>query len=931
MELNNRILVVDDNRNIHEDFRRVLTNHKSPEMDQAIHDLENTLFGDEDTDSTPRFYYRIDSAFSGEEALVMMTRAQEENDPYSLVFTDVRMAPGLDGVQLVGEIWKIAPHTEMVIVTAFSDYSWEEMIEKIGMSDHLLFLRKPFDTVTIKQIATTLTKKWSLGVLARKQMESLEMNRVVIDEMKDAVIWFHKNARLFSVNETACRSLGYSREALLKLSLFDISPDFLPSLWDDAWLSLARQNSMMVESTFITADENVIDVEIALSYMEYGRDEFGCAVVRDITDRKKAEAQLRTLEERWRFLWENVPDNIIELDLDGRIMIANRLVGNHKINEVVGYKMVDFIPEAQRSHFLEVIKTAKITGESGYYETPVGSTLFPSWWANRVIPIKGEDAITGLLVIGTEITERKRAESALKKSELRLAEAQRIAQIGNWEWDFEEGNIFWSDEMYRIFGHSKSDGAPTLDTFFSRTHPEDRDHLDHCLDETVRKGKRLKVEFRIVMPDDSVRCIFANAKAERGPNGKPIRLIGTAQNISERRRVEEERASLEAQLHHVQKMETLGTLAGGIAHDFNNILTPILGYTEMAMENADADSRIREDLQQALKAANRAKELVQQILVFSRHVDHERRPLNLALVVKEAVKLIRSWVPTTIEIRLQIEADCGMVMADPTQLHQVMMNLCTNAYHAMRDMGGVITVKLGRADIDPELARSHKNLNHGHFVKLVISDTGTGMDDATISRIFEPFYTTKGVGEGTGLGLSVVHGIVTGHEGAITVESEPGRGSVFRIYLPLVEEDEKQEDIMEERVGPGKERIMFVDDEGIIAEMGGEMLSRMGYEVVTFNSSIEALKSFEANPDDVDLVITDQTMPGLTGVQLAGRLMGVRPDIPVILISGFSETITAEESKKLGIREYVAKPILAQDLNSAIRRVMDAGDPPHSA
>jgi len=924
MELNNRILVVDDNRNIHEDFRRVLTTHKSPEVDQAIHDLENMLFGADDDVIKHRFHYRLDSAYSGEEALVMMTKAKDENDPYSLVFTDVRMAPGLDGVQLVGEIWKIAPHTEMVIVTAFSDYSWEEMIEKIGMTDHLLFLRKPFDTVTIKQIATTLTKKWSLGVLARKQMESLEMNRVVIDEMKDAVIWFNSDGRLFSVNETACRSLGFSREQLLELSLFDISPDFLPAFWGEAWVSLAEQSSMMVESTFTTASQSVIDVEIALSYMEYGGNQFGCAVVRDITDRKKAEEQLRTLEERWRFLWDNVPDSIIELDLEGRIKIANRLAGDHNMESVVGSKLVEFIPKAQREEFVQVMKNVRTTGEAGYYETPIGSKLFPSWWSNRVIPIKGGDQISGLLVIGTEITERKKAERALKKSELRLAEAQRIAQIGNWEWDFAQGDIFWSEEMYRIFGHSKNDGAPTLDTFFSRAHPDDREHLNQCLEATVRDGKRLKVEFRIIMPDGSVRFIFANAKAEKGEEGRPLRLVGTAQNISERRRVEEERASLEAQLHHVQKMETLGTLAGGIAHDFNNILTPILGYTEMAMENTDASSRVREDLKQALKAANRAKDLVQQILVFSRHVDHERRPINLILVVKEAVKLIRSWVPTTIDIRLQIDSNCGMVLADPTQLHQVMMNLCTNAYHSMRDEGGVITVKMAPAEIDPELARSNKNLASGNFISLIISDTGHGMDEGTIARIFEPFYTTKGVGEGTGLGLSVVHGIISGHEGAITVESQPDRGSTFRIYLPLVEDKETQEDIQEEKRRLAGERIMFVDDEVIIAEMGREMLSRMGYEVSTFSNSLQALDAFTASPSSFDLVITDQTMPGMTGVQLARAMMAMRPNIPIILISGFSETITAEDSKKMGIREYVAKPILAQDLNTAIRKVMDA-------
>ncbi len=370
-------------------------------------------------------------------------------------------------------------------------------------------------------------------------------------------------------------------------------------------------------------------------------------------------------------------------------------------------------------------------------------------------------------------------------------------------------------------------------------------------------------------------------------------------------------------------MEAIGTLAGGIAHDFNNILTPILGYTDMIIDDVPEDSRIRADMEKVIKAANRAKDLVQQILTFSRQVEQERKPVKIHLVVKEALKLLRATLPTTIEIRQNIDTGCGAVLADPTQIHQVLINLCTNAYHAMRESGGVIEVSLGMVEISTELAMNYPNLHEGTYVRLTVSDTGHGMDRGTIERVFEPFFTTKGVGAGTGLGLSVVHGIVVSHGGEITIESELGKGTRFHVHLPRADSVVEREAPRDDPIPEGKERILFVDDEEEIARMGKRMLERLGYDVTMRTSSVEALEAFRSQPDGFDLVITDQTMPDMTGVEFVGELLRIRPDLPIILMTGFSEMVTPETAKKIGVREFIMKPIMILDLGKAIRRVLN--------
>ena len=393
-------------------------------------------------------------------------------------------------------------------------------------------------------------------------------------------------------------------------------------------------------------------------------------------------------------------------------------------------------------------------------------------------------------------------------------------------------------------------------------------------------------------------------------------------DITERKRTEQERKEMERRLLQSQKMEAIGTLAGGIAHDFNNILAIIYGYTELTLEENDPEKR-RQNLKQVRSGAERAKELVKQILTFSRRTDQERQPLQIALVIKEALKLLRSSIPATIEIRQDIASN-ATVLADPTQIHQVIMNLCANSYHAMRETGGTLAVSLTEIEIRDD-DEGYGALVPGRYLKLEVSDTGGGISPDIRDKIFEPYFTTKKTGEGTGLGLAVVHGIVKSHNGHIDVYSEPGGGTTFHVYLPLIEEEAAELPDMApiaDDLGKG-ERIMFVDDEAQIREVGDKIFSMHGYQVITFSNGVQALEEFQARPDQFDLVITDMAMPYMSGAELAQKILGLRPDMPIILCTGQSELINREKALAIGACDYLIKPILRHDYLSAIRKALD--------
>lgn len=437
--------------------------------------------------------------------------------------------------------------------------------------------------------------------------------------------------------------------------------------------------------------------------------------------------------------------------------------------------------------------------------------------------------------------------------------------------------------------------------------------------EEIRKKSDVKdyeVDFKKKSGEKITVLITASLVREK--KREPVMIRGIVRDITEKKR-------LQQQLAQSQKMEAVGTLAGGIAHDFNNILGMISGYLDLTIDELEEGSRPRQNLERVITASNRAKELVKQILTFSRQSSQERKPLNISFIVKEALKLLRSTLPSTIEIRQDIAAESSIVLAEPTQMHQVIMNLCTNAAYAMRESGGVLELGLHEIRLDAASAGVYDNLNPGRYLRLTAADTGPGIDPAIIKRVFEPYFTTKKTGQGTGMGLAVAHGIVKNHGGDIAVQSEPGRGTVFHVLLPFAEGvKEVPERLMPGGIPTGRdERILFVDDEPLLVEVGQLLLEMLGYRVTAKSGSLEAFDVFSAAPDDFDLILTDLTMPNMTGLQLARKIKEIRPDIPIVLCTGFSETITSGQIASMGVADFLMKPIDKKSLAHAIRRVLD--------
>ncbi len=444
---------------------------------------------------------------------------------------------------------------------------------------------------------------------------------------------------------------------------------------------------------------------------------------------------------------------------------------------------------------------------------------------------------------------------------------------------------------------------------------------------SLERAERKDFYLTCMLNKERKKTASANVELEKRVQQRTSELEKSNQELAleivENKKAKSDKAFLELQLRQAYKMEAIGTLAGGIAHDFNNILTSVLGYTELALMEAPDNSGIEENLNEVLTAGTRARDLVKQILTFSRQTEHEIRPVRISTIIKEVVKLIRASLPSTIEIRQDIENQ-STVMADPTQIHQVLMNLCTNSGHAMKDKGGILEVRLSDIVVDAQFAERHHGLKPGSFLQLRIKDNGCGMESEIIDRIFDPFYTTKAKGEGTCMGLSVVHGIIKSHNGIVTVDSAPGKGACFDIYIPVIENQEKVDpNKPSEIIVGGSERILFVDDEQALVHMGRQILEKIGYSVETRTSSIEALGLFKGDADRFDLVITDLTMPNMQGDELSSEITAIKEDMPVILCTGFSLGITDAQAQASGIRAVVEKPILVNEISKVIRKVLD--------
>jgi len=537
------------------------------------------------------------------------------------------------------------------------------------------------------------------------------------------------------------------------------------------------------------------------------------------------------------------------------------------------------------------------------------------------IPIDIDGKQFGRLWHHYDITEHKRTVAALRESEQHFRSYFDMGLIGMATLSTDKRWIHFNDRLCEMLGYPREELAQK--TWDELTHPDDLpadllrfEKIMLGTTDTFATEKRyLRKDGRVVHTEASSRCI-------RNGDGSINHFVTMVQDITPKKQAQEKARALQTQLLQGQKLEAIGTLAGGIAHDFNNILAAVIGYTDMARDLIPSGSPLANDLDQVLKAGHRAKDLVKQILVFSRQAETEPITLFPANIVKEVITLLRPSLPSTIAIEQRIDPQAGPVCMDPTQLHQILMNLCTNAFHAMEEDGGILSITLKTASFEPDTLPVATRAQPGRYIQLKVSDTGIGIPAGIRDRIFDPFFTTKEMGKGTGMGLSIIHGIVTGYQGFITFDSGPGRGSAFYIYLPVASPSALIDQAKAEPLPVGSEHILFIDDEEILTTLAETMLARMGYRVTVQSSSLEALNTFQNAPERFDLVITDQTMPDMTGMDLARRMLQIRPDLPIILCTGYSSILSEEKAKAIGIRGFALKPLTKQDLALLIRKVL---------
>ncbi|HEY4446781.1 MAG TPA: ATP-binding protein, partial [Steroidobacteraceae bacterium] len=529
-----------------------------------------------------------------------------------------------------------------------------------------------------------------------------------------------------------------------------------------------------------------------------------------------------------------------------------------------------------------------------------------------------------------ENSERRRAEYALRRSEAYSAEAQNLSHTGSFGWNADSGEIWWSAETFRIFERERAN-QPDLAQVIQQTHPQDRVFLEQALDHARHEKKGFDLEYRLVMPDGSVKHLRVVARAVADESGT-LEFVGAVMDITGRKRAEEaqrvqerERDKMQRQLQQAAKLEAIGRLAGGIAHDFNNILGAILGYGELAQFTLIEGGDARRQLDQVMQAGARGKALVDRILAFSRSGMGEREPVHVESVVEETLDLLAASLPPDVRLERQLDAADIAVVGDPTQFHQVAMNLCTNAVHAM-GQGGVLTVVLDRIGITERRSLSRGTLSTGSYVRLSVTDTGSGIPAAVLEHMFDPFFTTKRVGDGTGLGLSVVHGIVTDLGGAIDVASQVGAGTTFEVWLPAAGGTGGSAVAAASELPRGSgESVMIVDDERVLVSLAEETIAGLGYEPVGFDSSVAALQAFRGEPKRFDLVLTDETMPELMGTELAREIRRLRQDIPIILMSGYSGTQLSERARAAGVTDMLRKPLVRRDIAESIARALRAG------
>lgn len=807
-----------------------------------------------------------------------------------------------------------------------------EVLACLNVASHTLtqvpeFSRKGLETITAHIGSAIMQARQEEAIAeAKSNLESL------FDTIDDLLFIINTEGNVIHTNAAVRKKLGYSAETILDKHVLHFHPE---EQWEIVKRNIegmlaGEKNSCLVPLQ--TKSGTLLPVETKITKGIWNNKPVLFGISRDFSERILSEKSLRESEKRFRELTELLPLTLFETDIRGAVTYANA-----KSLEVFGYTpditqkrvfAINFcVPQDAKKALLhlDAIKKGQSISEEYTALRQDGST-FPAQVYS--LPIIHNGLVKGIRGLVVDLTELKKAEQALRTSEVQ----KRIVQEFKALIDNIPGAVYQTNEeskttMLSMMGdilldYTKEEFEHELFETGRIIHPEERDTVS-ASNLQLRLAKTSQALFyRILMKNGSVKWLEDRKTSVFSPDGTFTGIDGILFDVTERVTAQKEHQMLEANLRRTQRLETIGILAGGIAHDFNNILTPILGYAEMGILSPSNDDFQQEYFSEIIKAAERAKNLVAQILTFSMAQESTPNIVSVQEIIDEALKLLRPSIPSTITIEKEVDNSCRNILADPSQIHQVIVNLCINAFQAMEKSGGLLTIKLEEVTPETSLQKLLPKLQAENYVRLSISDTGTGMDESTLERIFEPFFTTKSVNKGTGLGLSVVHGIITSFKGEITVESCAEKGTTFNIYLPVINEEAPPLPIAD-CCTKGYGRILFVDDEPTVLKMMTMMIAKLGFKIQSVSSPLQAIELFRKNPEQFDLLITDLTMPEMTGVELADELHLKNPKLPVILMTGYEKDI--EHTSHLnhhGICKFLKKPVKLIELASTINDVI---------
>ena len=791
------------------------------------------------------------------------------------------------------------------------------------------FSRKALETVASQiSVAIVQAKHEEKISAANRNLEAL------FNTIDDMLFIVGADEMVKHTNSAVLSRLGYSQEEAYRMHVLDFHP---PAQREEARRNIegmlaGTENVCLVPLMTKTGD--LLPVETIVSHGTWDGLPVIFGISRDITDRIKHESAIKESERRFRDLTEFLPLPAIETDMHGVITYCNRQglkFFGYDAGEMLNLSISRLVNPTDIHRLEAVLQSITLEGKRESVEiTGLRKDGTEFQMLLYAAPVFTGGVITGGRGVVVDLTEMKKNEAVLAAYTLQLRLREELRSIidnipgtvyrlsGDGSIKFISSSIL-SDSKGFFSGMSR-----TLDEVMASIHPDDREIVEQSNRELMNKKNFQVIVYRILSENNTIKWVEDRKTSTFSEEGQFSFIDGILFDITERVNTLNSQNELESQMRKTQRLETIGTLAGGIAHDFNNILTPIMGYAEMGLFTLSGDEPQHEYFSEIVKAADRAQNLVSQILTFSRAQESIPSVVSVQSILKEALKLLRPSIPATISISLDIQQDCRNILADPSKIHQVIVNLCTNAFQAMEGNGGDLSIKLTEIIPEGTLGKELAKNGQERFVNLTVSDTGCGMDDATMERIFEPFFTTKPVSKGTGLGLSVVHGIIKSFGGEITVVSRKGKGSSFSIFLPLIEE---QQNICEHNEIPiqGYCRLLFIDDEETTLKMMSTMLTKLGFSVKVFSSPRLALEVFRQEPAAFDLVITDLTMPEMNGIELVSALHEIREDLPVILMTGYGKEIENNSSLgRYGISKLLKKPVKMAQLTRDINEIISA-------